>query len=44
MAPLLDRVVAECGELGVDAIAQTAPRLEIAANQHDHLYSRLFQS
>jgi len=44
MAPLLDRVVAECGELGVEAIAQTSPRLEITANQHDHLYSRLFQS
>jgi urease accessory protein len=44
MAPLLDRVVAECGELGVEAVAQTAPRLEIAASQHDHLYSRLFQS
>jgi urease accessory protein len=44
MAPLLDRVIAECGDLGADAIAQTSPRLEITANQHDHLYSRLFQS
>jgi urease accessory protein len=43
-APLLDRVVAECGALGCEAIAQTSPRLEITASQHHHLYSRLFQS
>jgi urease accessory protein len=43
-APLLDRVLERCGDLGCDAIAQTAPRLEIVASQHDHLYSRLFQS
>jgi len=42
--PLLDRILAECGALGRDAIAQTAPRLEITASQHHHLYSRLFQS
>jgi urease accessory protein len=44
MAPLLDRVLAECGTLGRDAAAQTAPRLELVAGQHDRLYSRLFQS
>jgi len=43
-APLLDRVLAECGALGREAIAQTSPRLEITASQHHHLYSRLFQS
>lgn len=43
-APLLDRVLERCGELECDAIAQVAPRLEIVASQHDHLYSRLFQS
>jgi urease accessory protein len=43
-SPLLDRILAECGELGWEALAQTAPRLEITASQHDHLYSRLFQS
>jgi urease accessory protein len=41
---LLDGILAECGELGSEAIAQTAPRLEIVASQHQHLYSRLFQS
>ncbi|MGD0523994.1 MAG: urease accessory UreF family protein [Polyangiaceae bacterium] len=43
-APLLDRVVAACGELDAGALVQTAPRLDVTANQHDHLYSRLFQS
>lgn len=42
--PLLDRVLAECGELDGAAIVQTAPRLEITGSQHARLYSRLFQS
>jgi urease accessory protein len=42
--PLVDRVLADCGALDREAIAQTAPRLEITASQHHHLYSRLFQS
>lgn len=44
MAPLLEQVLVECGEIGCEGVAQTAPRQEIVASQHDHLYSRLFQS
>ncbi len=43
-APLLARVVDRCRGLGVDDLAQTAPRLELLGSQHDRLYSRLFQS
>jgi urease accessory protein len=42
--PLLDRVLAECGELRCEALVNTAPRLEITGSQHSRLYSRLFQS
>jgi urease accessory protein len=42
--PLLDQVLGACSELRCDAVRQTAPRLDIVASQHDHLYSRLFQS
>lgn len=44
LAPLMERVVTECGDLGCDGLAQTSPRLEITGSQHDRLYSRLFQS
>lgn len=44
MAPLLEQVLVECGPLGCEGLAQTGPRLEMVASQHDHLYSRLFQS
>ena len=43
-APLLDEVMAECGGLHAGDLAQTSPRIELLASQHDHLYSRLFQS
>ena len=43
-APLLDRVLAECGALPVEALAQTSPRIEITGSQHARLYARLFQS
>jgi urease accessory protein len=43
-APLRARIATECGGLGSDDVAQTAPRLEIVGSQHDRLYSRLFQS
>jgi urease accessory protein len=43
-ATQLDRVLEECANLDVDALAQPAPLLEIIGAQHDRLYSRLFQS
>jgi urease accessory protein len=43
-APLRAHVVAECGALGLDDLAQTSPRFDVVAAQHDGLYSRLFQS
>lgn len=42
--PTLAAVLARCGPLGLDAVAQTAPLLEAAGMNHDALYSRLFQS
>jgi len=44
MAPALDEVLAACGELGEDALAQTAPLADLFGSTHDRLYSRLFQS
>jgi len=38
------RVLDECGALGSEQLAQTTPRLDVVGAQHDHLYSRLFQS
>jgi urease accessory protein len=43
-APLRATVLDECGALGSEHVAQTAPRLDVVGAQHDHLYSRLFQS
>jgi urease accessory protein len=43
-APLRARVLDECGALGSEHLAQTSPRLDLVAAQHDRLYSRLFQS
>jgi urease accessory protein UreF len=37
-------VAAECADLGVEDLAQTAPVVDIIQAGHDHLYSRLFQS
>ena len=44
MSPALDEVLAACGGLGEDAIAQTAPLADLFGSTHDRLYSRLFQS
>ena len=44
MSPALDEVLATCGGLGEDALAQTAPLLDLFGSTHDRLYSRLFQS
>ena len=43
-APELDRVMVACAGLGIDALAQPAPLLEIFGGAQDRLYSRLFQS
>ncbi len=43
-APLAERVFQESKSLSLDAIAQTAPLLEIWQGAQDRLYSRLFQS
>jgi urease accessory protein len=43
-APLLTRIVTECGLLHCESVAQTSPWIEIVGSQHERLYSRLFQS
>lgn len=40
----LDDVLAACGGLGGEAVAQTSPIAEVFAMTHDRLYTRLFQS
>ncbi|WP_163781198.1 urease accessory protein UreF [Myxococcus vastator] len=42
--PLLDEVLAQCAGLGVEALAQPSPLLDLFGATHDRLYSRLFQS
>ena len=44
LAPHIDTVIQECGALAPDAIAQTAPLIDLFQSTHDRLYSRLFQS
>ena len=44
LGPLLDEVHADCGALGIEALAQPAPLLDLIQGTHDRLYSRLFQS
>lgn len=44
LAPRAQAILAECENLGVADIAQTAPLLELWQGTHDRLYSRLFQS
>jgi urease accessory protein len=43
-APRLDAVIARCGALTSDDLAQTAPIIDLLQSAHDRLYSRLFQS
>ena len=40
----MDETLDRCGSLDVDALAQTAPVLDLLHAGHDRLYSRLFQS
>lgn len=44
LAPLAERVLAECGSLDLDALAQPAPHLDLFGSLHDRLYARLFLS
>jgi urease accessory protein len=44
LGPPLDEVAGHCAGLGVDALAQTAPLLDLLQGTHDRLHSRLFQS
>ncbi len=44
MAPLAERLLAECLPLTTDDLAQTSPLLDIWQGAQDRLYSRLFQS
>jgi urease accessory protein len=42
--PWLERVAADCADLRVGDLAQTAPLIDLVQAGHDRLYSRLFQS
>jgi urease accessory protein len=42
--PLLDAVLERCAGLGVEALAQPSPLLDLLSATHDRLYSRLFLS
>jgi urease accessory protein len=42
--PLLEQVLATCGGLGLEALAQTSPLMDLLGSTHDRLYSRLFLS
>ncbi|EPX60642.1 Urease accessory protein UreF [Cystobacter fuscus DSM 2262] len=44
LTPLLDEVLATCGGLGLEALAQTSPLVDLLGSTHDRLYSRLFLS
>ncbi|HWE22624.1 MAG TPA: urease accessory UreF family protein [Myxococcales bacterium] len=44
LAPAMDEVLAACGALSEEEIAQTSPLLDLLGSTHDRLYSRLFQS
>lgn len=43
-APLLDEVFTACSGLGVEALSQTSPLMDLLSATHDRLYSRLFLS
>jgi urease accessory protein len=44
LAPLAERVLATCGQLPLETVAQPAPLLDLFGSLHDRLYARLFQS
>ena len=44
LGPSLDEVASHCAGLGVEALAQPAPLLDLLQGTHHRLHSRLFQS
>lgn len=44
LMPRIEEVLQQCGDLGIEDLAQTAPLMEIWQGAQDRLYSRLFQS
>ena len=44
LAATMDEVLAACGNLSEDDVAQTSPLADLVGSTHDRLYSRLFQS
>ena len=44
LAPAMDEVLAACGDLTEEELAQTTPLADLLGSTHDRLYSRLFQS
>ena len=44
LAPAAEKIIADCGALDIDDIAQTSPLLDLWQGAQDRLYSRLFQS
>jgi len=44
LATHISTIARDCGALGPDDIAQTAPLIDLFQATHDRLYSRLFQS
>jgi len=44
LASRVEEMVAACGQLGIEEVAQAAPLLDLFQGHQDRLYSRLFQS
>jgi urease accessory protein len=44
LSPVADKIIANCGALTIEEIAQTSPLLDLWQGAQDRLYSRLFQS
>jgi urease accessory protein UreF len=44
LAPAAEKIIAGCGALTLDDLAQTSPLLDLWQGAQDRLYSRLFQS
>jgi urease accessory protein len=40
----MGEVLAACGDLSEEDVAQTSPLADLFGSTHDRLYSRLFQS
>ena len=44
LAPAAEKIMADCGALTIEDLAQTSPLLDLWQGAQDRLYSRLFQS